>query len=130
MVFSNAIKQEVSDGDYGNDVWRQRHGYKETHTPDHPFRRNRDFKPVPYGSAKGPLNFRHSEPYCLLKNMKDLYQEDHNIGIRWFKQFFKGAAVGGLLGLLHFAGGNTGNFEMNKLMAATGHRAYSGQYFR
>lgn len=122
MVFSNAINQNILDEDYKNDTFRSRYGYKEAHTPDSPYRRNRDFKPVPYGSAKGILNFRHSEPYCLLKNMKDLYNEDTNIFMRWFKQGCRGAIVGSLFGITYFTGGNTGNFEMNKLVAAKGAR--------
>jgi len=130
MVYSNVVRQEVPDKSYANEMFRARHGFKEANTPDTSFRKNRDFKAVPYGSAKGILNFRHSEPYCLLKNMKDLVHEDTNIAVKWFKQGCRGALVGGLYGLLSFVGGNTGNFEMNKLMAATGVRPYSGMYFR
>ena len=75
MVFHNAIGQPVSDPNYGNETFRARHGYKEEHTHDPPYRRSRDFKPMTYGSFKGMLNYRHSEPYCLLKNMKDLSRE-------------------------------------------------------
>lgn len=120
MVFSNGIRQEISHHDYKNETWRARHGYKEALTSDSPIRRNRDFKPVPYGSAKGILNFRHSEPYCLLKNMKDLYHEDSNIVIRWFKDGIRGAMGGSIIGMAYHIGGNTGNWEMNKLMAARG----------
>ena len=75
MVFQNAIAQNITEPNYGNETFRARHGYKEEHTHDAPYRRNRDFKPVNYGSFKGMLNYRHSEPFCLLKNMKDLSRE-------------------------------------------------------
>jgi hypothetical protein len=111
-------------------MFRARHGYKEAHTPNQPIRRNRDFRAMQYGSARGILNFRHSEPYCLLKNVQDIAREDHNIVIRWTKQALIGALWGAAGGMLYFTGGNTGNFEMNKLMAATGTRNYSGRLFR
>jgi hypothetical protein len=85
MVFTNVVRQDISDRNYSNATFRAKQGYKELHTPDAPFRRNRDFRPVPYGSYKGILNFRHSEPYVLLKNLKDLYYEDSNIVIKWAK---------------------------------------------
>jgi hypothetical protein len=85
---------------------------------------------VPYGSYKGILNFRHSEPYFLLKNMRDIVEEDHNIAIRWFKQAMKGGILGGYFGYMYFIGGPTGQFEMSKLFAAAGNRSFSGRSFR
>ena len=76
------------------------------------------------------LNYRHSEPYCLLKNAKDLVREEHHHPTRWAKQTFKGMLIGSLLGFAHFVGGNTGQFEMNKLVASIGMRDYSGRVFR
>jgi len=126
MVFHNTIVQNVSNGDYENDSWRARHGYKEVHMHDPAARRNRDFKPVPYGTFKGMVNYRHSEPYCLLKNMKDITREDHHMPIKWATAAVKGSAVGSILGYMYFVGSPTKPFEMNKLMAASGQRAFSG----
>lgn len=120
MVYHNAIRAQIGDNDYENATFRARHGYKEAHTPDTPYRRNRDFKPMQYGAYRGILNYRHSEPYCLLKNMKDLVNEDHNILIKTTKEAIRGAVIGGIIGAARFAGGNTSNFEMNKLLAAQG----------
>lgn len=125
MVYNNGIKMAIPEENYKNPLWRARHHYKEEHTPDPPMRRNRDFKPVPYGSAKGILNFRHSEPFCLLKNIKDLVHEDHNNIFRNLRAGINGTMFGGLFGMLWFMGGNTGNWEMNKLMAASGVRPFS-----
>jgi len=130
MVYSNAVHQPISDPNYGNETFRARHGYKEEHAHDAPYRRNRDFKPVGYGSYRGILNFRHSEPYCQLKNMKDIPREEHHILIQWGKSFMKGALVGSVFGYLGFVAGPAGPFEMNKLMAAVGHRQFSGKYWR
>lgn len=129
MVYSNTISQTTLPG-YANETFRARHHYKETETPNSPFRRNRDFKPVPYGSAKGILNWRHSEPYCLLKNMKDIVYEESNVVIRWTKKAIVGSMLGAAAGTMYFWGAPTGNFEMNKLFAATGSRNYSGRTWR
>ena len=75
----NYIAGYGGDSDYGSPMFRASHGYKEHHQHDPPMRRNRDFKPVPYGSFRGFINYRHSEPYCLLKNMKDMAREDHSL---------------------------------------------------
>ena len=76
MVYHNHIHYQGAPG-YDNETFRARHGYKDAEAHDPPYRRNRDFKPVPYGSAKGILNYRHSEPFALLKNMKDIPRETH-----------------------------------------------------
>jgi hypothetical protein len=67
MVFHNSIVQEVSNPAYANETFRARAGYKEGDVHDAPGRRNRDFKPMTYGSFRGIPNYRHSEPYCQLK---------------------------------------------------------------
>lgn len=72
MVYDNHKIQDVALGDYGNAAWRARHGYKEADTHDPPQRMNYDFKPIPYGTARGIPNYRHSEPFFLLKNLRDL----------------------------------------------------------
>jgi hypothetical protein len=76
------------------------------------------------------LNYRHSEPYCLLKNLKDIPREDDNIAIRWSKAAMKGGFLGSLFGYLWFVGSNTGPFEMSKLLASVGNRQYSGKTYR
>ena len=130
MVFHNTITSYNGDPSYDNEMFRSRHGYKERHQHDPPFRRNRDFKPVPYGTFRGMPNYRHTEPYCLLKNMKDISREDHHHPIKWTKSVLKGGVFGGLFGYLYFVGGPTPPFEMNKLMAATGARNWSGRSLR
>jgi len=130
MVYHNGIRQEVSLRDYGNETFRARNGYKEAHAHDAPYRRSRDFKPTTYGSFKGLINYRHAEPFCLLKNIKDISREEHHHPIKWFKQIAKGALTGSLLGYCWFVGGNTGPWEMQKLMASVGSRSYSGKIFR
>ena len=112
MVFHNHYQMLVGDPSYANETFRARHGFKETHAHDPPYRRNRDFKPVPYGTFRGMPNYKHSEPYCLLKNMKDLPREDHHHPIKWIKTSLKGMFVGSLLGYLHFLGGPVGSLEM------------------
>jgi len=130
MVYSNGVHQEISDPNYQNATFRARHHYKEEHVHDAPYRRNRDFKPVPYGSYRGILNYRHSEPFCHLKNMKDIPREEHHIIIQWSKSFLKGAVVGSVFGYLAFVAGPAGPFEMNKLLANVGNRQFSGKYWR
>ena len=120
MVYHNKVTMHPANPDYGNETWRANKGYKEEHAHDAPYRRNRDFKPVGYGSYRGILNYRHSEPYCLLKNMKDLPREDHHWPTRYAKSIFKGMLIGGLSGFTYWTGSNVGQFEMSKLMAATG----------
>jgi len=115
---------------YENEAFRARAGYKELHQHDPPARRNRDFKPVPYGSAKGPLNYRHSEAWCMLKNMKDLPRETHHVPITMTKEFMKGAIVGGILGQYWFIGSPSGALEYEKAVAASGGKAFSGRTFR
>jgi hypothetical protein len=105
MVYANTVVQSSSIGSdpiYANETWRQRHHYKEAHVHDPPYRRNRDFKPVPYGSFRGMPNYKHAETWCLLKNLKDLGNEHHNHPIKWAKTFLFGAMVGGILGYSWF----------------------------
>ena len=130
MVFHNSLFNGPSDPNYGNETFRARHGYKEVAMHDAPYRRNRDFKPVNYGSWKGMLNYRHSEPYMHLKNMKDISRDDHHIVIKASKNALKGGLLGSIFGYLYFIGGNTGPFEMSKLLSSTGNRPFSGQAFR
>ena len=64
MVYANTIKQDITDPAYGNEMFRVRHGYKEAHVHDPPYRRNRDFKPVNYGTFRGMPNYKHAEPFA------------------------------------------------------------------
>ena len=66
MVVFNHRTTDISHPDYGNEMWRARHGYKENHVHDPPQRMNYDFKPIPYGTARGIPNFRHSEPWFIM----------------------------------------------------------------
>jgi hypothetical protein len=129
MVYHNTITSSV-DPNYSNEMFRSRHHFKELHQHDPPFRRNRDFKPMTYGAYIGIPNFRHSEPYSMLKNIKDLANEEHNHPIKWTKSFLQGALVGGIGGLLWVVGGPQGPFELNKLMASGGNRFFSGVQLR
>lgn len=94
MVYSNTIRQHVIDPAYKNEHFRAKSHYKEAHTHDPPLRRNKDFKPVLYGSFRGILNFKTAEPFQILKNLKDLKNEHHQKPIKWLKTFIFGAAFG------------------------------------
>jgi hypothetical protein len=101
-MFDNTIKQNIPDPAYGNEVWRARHHYKEEHVHDPPLRRNRDFKPVGFGTFRGMPNFKHAEPFALLKNLKDLPNEHHNHPIKWAKAFLFGGFAGAVFGYSWF----------------------------
>lgn len=130
MVFHDTVKQQVVDPNYQNENWRAKHHYKESHVHDPPFRRNRDFKPVNYGSFRGILNFKHSEPFALLKNLKDLKNEHANHPWKWARAFFFGASAGAVLGYAWFVIRPFQSFPIRKLLNATGERPWSGRYFR
>lgn len=130
MVYTNTRKYIVPDPAYENEAWRALHGYKEVHSHDHPFRRNRDFKPVPYGAFGGMPNYRHAEPFCQLKNLKDFEHERHNHPVKWFKTFMLGAVFGMVLGTSWFVLRPVNGFVNQKLMQAMGNRPWSGRYFR
>eukprot|EP00347_Sterkiella_histriomuscorum_P001367 403372309 len=130
MVYSDTIHQSLIDPAYENEVFRARHGYKELHQHMPPERRNRDFKPVNYGSFRGILNFKVSEPFSMLKNLKDLKEEKHNHPIKWAKMFIKGAIFGSMIGTLYFMVKPSQAFPMRKLLQASGERPWSGRYFR
>jgi len=130
MVYTNTVKYNIPEGAYGNEVWRQRHGYKEEHQHDAPMRRNRDFKPVPYGSFGGMPNYRHAEPWCQLKNIRDLGNEHSHFPTVWAKQFLFGATVGVVLGQGWFFIKPSNSFAIQKLMAATGDKPFTGRTLR
>jgi len=104
MVFHNIKGQDISNLAYGNETFRARHGYKESHVHDPPQRRNYDFKPIVYGHARGIPNYRRSEPFEMLKSIRDIYNEPHNIVITNVKYALKGGFVGALLGYTYFIG--------------------------
>ena len=62
--------------------------------------------------------------------MKDIAREDHNIAFFHTKSILKGGLLGGIFGYMAFIGGPSTPLEMDKLMAATGARAYSGRGWR
>ena len=98
MVFTNTVHMSITDQRYADEIWRSKHGYKEVEQHDPPLRRNRDFKPVPWGAAIGMPNYRHAEPFLLLKNLKDLKNENAQHPIKWAKTFAWGAWVGFIIG--------------------------------
>jgi len=102
MVYSDTVVNKFVDPAYENEVFRARYHYKELHQHNPPQRRNRDFKPVNYGSFRGILNFKHAEPWAIFKNLKDLKEETHNHPIKWAKAFLFGAGSGILLGYSWF----------------------------
>ena len=61
-----------------------------------------------HGTYIGIPNFRHSEPYMFLKNIKDVMNEDHNIGISWSKTALSGFGWGCILGYTYFVGAPAG----------------------
>lgn len=120
----------MPEPNYGNEFWRAKYGYKEQHQHDPPFRRNRDFKPVPYGTAAGLPNYRHAEPFALLKNAKDIINEQDHFPTRWTKHFLFGAALGVVFGQCWWFIRPVGGFAFQKVMQASGERAFSGRVFR
>jgi hypothetical protein len=101
-MVENVIHHNVANPAMANDVWRSRHGFKETHVHNPPYRKNRDFKAVPFGTFRGMPNYKHSEPFLLMKNLKDLQHEDHHHPTRWAKAFLFGAIVGASMGYAFF----------------------------
>lgn len=127
MVYENVRKQGISDPDYENEVFRARHGYKEADMHDPPYRKNQDFKPVNFGTFRGMPNFKHSEPYAQLKNLKDLPHESHQHPIKWIKAALFGGFSGFLLGHLWFTFSPAQTLPSNKLFQAIGDRPFSGR---
>lgn len=130
MVYENVRRMQVSDSNYENEVFRAKHHYKELHQHDPPYRRNRDFKPVGYGSFKGMPNYKHSEPWALMKNAKDLLHEEHHHPIKWIKKFLAGAYAGVVFGYAWFLFKPQNGFAYKKLLAASGDRPWSGRSLR
>ncbi|TNV76273.1 hypothetical protein FGO68_gene8827 [Halteria grandinella] len=130
MVFENTVKLHVTDPAYQNETWRARHHFKEEHQHDPPQRRNRDFKPVNYGSFRGILNYKRAEPFESLKNLKDLKNEHAHHPTKWAKCFLFGAMAGATFGYAWFVIRPFQSFPIRKLLQATGDRPWSGRYLR
>ncbi len=130
MVYNNTVKYDTPDPAYEDETWRSTHGFKELHQHDAPIRRNRDFKPVPYGAFFGMPNYRHAEPFMALKNIKDFANEHHHFPTVWAKTFLFGAFAGTILGQGYFFIKPTTGLAMQKLMHAVGDRQFSGRAFR
>merc|ERR1712037_711845 len=84
-VYHNTVKYPVPDARYADETWRSMHHFKEVHQHDAPLRRSRDFKPVPWGTARGMPNYRHSEPWLNMKNLFTLKDEHHHHPTKWIK---------------------------------------------
>ena len=130
MPVSNTVKVTAPDPSYSNEMFRASHGYKEAHQHDAPFRRSRDFKPVPYGTFGGMPNYRHAEAWCQLKNIKDLVHEQDHHPTKWAKAFLGGATAGVLLGAAWVAVAPVNGMAAQKLFAKIGERPFSGRMFR
>lgn len=130
MVYHNTVKQDIMDPSYQNEVFRAKQHYKEAHQHDPPMRRNRDFKPVNYGSFRGILNYKRAEPFESLKNLKDIANEHHHHPIKWAKAFLLGATSGAMIGYAWFVIRPFQSFPIQKLLQAAGDKAWTGRYFR
>jgi len=130
MVYTNTIVQPITDAAYSDPVWRAKHGYKEEHQHDNPMRRNRDFKAMPYGTAAGMPNYRHAEPFCQLKNIKDLKNEQHNFMFKYIRTFIFGATVGFVYGAAWTFIRPMSGMAIQKLMLTVGERDWSGRFGR
>jgi len=130
MVYHNTVKYPIPDPRYGDETWRAKHHFKEEHQHDAPLRRSRDFKPVPWGHARGMPNYRHSEPWLNMKNMYTLWDEHHHHPTKWFKKALFGSLVGLTYGTFWTAVSPMNGFATQKLMAAVGERNWSGRLYR
>ena len=130
MHVHNAVKYHVPDPRYADDTWRAKHGFKEVHQHDAPLRRNRDFKPVTWGAARGMPNARHSEPWLNMKNLYSLWGDQFHHPTLWFKKAVFGAGVGfAYVSVWSFVSPVNG-FAAQKLMATIGERPWSGKAYR
>eukprot|EP00349_Pseudokeronopsis_sp_Brazil_P006188 CAMPEP_0202960460 /NCGR_PEP_ID=MMETSP1396-20130829/4607_1 /ASSEMBLY_ACC=CAM_ASM_000872 /TAXON_ID= /ORGANISM="Pseudokeronopsis sp., Strain Brazil" /LENGTH=271 /DNA_ID=CAMNT_0049679693 /DNA_START=6 /DNA_END=821 /DNA_ORIENTATION=+ len=130
MVYENSRRQRIIDPNYQNEVFRARHHYKEELVHDPPQRKNRDFKAVPYGSFRGMLNFKHAEPFLMLKSLKDIYREEHHHPIKWASSSLQEAYWVHLLVTPWYIVQPTAPFVQKKLMNAVGTKLFSGQLLR
>ena len=105
MVYWTAIQNKGMslDSRHHNETFRARNHYKETHIHNAPKRKNKDFKPVLYGDFVGMLNFKLSEPFAMIRHIKDLFTETHHMPLNWIYNFIKGATLGGFAGIARAA---------------------------
>jgi uncharacterized membrane protein YpjA len=48
------------------------------------------------------LNFKTSEPWGMMKNLKDLKNEEHNKGVKYLKTIVSGGILGSVYGYMWF----------------------------
>ena len=130
MVYHNTVKYPVPDARYADETWRAKHHFKEMHQHDPPMRRSRDFKPVPWGHARGMPNYRHAEPWLNMKNLITLINEDHHHPTKWFKKFLYGSIFGAIMGQFWFFASPINGFASQKLWASVGEKPWSGRLWR
>ena len=130
MVYHNTVKYPIPDPRYGDELWRAKNHFKEEYQHDAPWRRSRDFKPVPWGNARGLPNYRHSEPWLSLKNVFTFTEERHHHPTKWIKKAALGAVTGLCLGQVWFFFAPINGFAAQKLFASIGERAFTGRMFR
>ena len=85
---------------------------------------------MPYGTYGGMPNYRHAEPFCQLKNLKDLVNEDHHFPTKYFKLFLAGAFTGIVYGSAWTFIRPMQGFAVQKLMAHVGDREWTGRIAR
>lgn len=116
MVYWTSIRQEKPFfSTYENETYRVKHGYKELHVHNAPERRNKDFKPALYGHFRGMLNFKHSQPWAISRHLKDMFEEDHQIPIKYIKEAIRGALFGAVGGLMLHVHTSFSVFSLKKL---------------
>ena len=96
-------------------MFRSRYHYKENEVHDRPLRRNRDFKPVLYGAFHGIPNYKHGEPWMMLKNLGDMMYEPHQFMVKYAKLFITGGIFGFTYSLFHMAMAPMQAFPTRKL---------------
>lgn len=116
MVYWTSIDQpSKTAGQYSNESFRSRNGYKEMEVHNSPHRRNKDFKPVLYGDFIGMLNFKLSEPWALMRHFPDLVKEKHQKPIRWIRSVIAGGIIGFIAGVNYQFWALRNTFETRKL---------------
>jgi len=129
-VYHNTVKYPIPDPRYRDETWRAQHHFKEEHQHDAPLRRSRDFKPVPWGHARGMPNYRHSEPWLNMKNFFGWSEEHHHHPTKWMKRAFFGGVSGFCIGQFWQFVAPINGFAAQKLFASIGERQWSGRLFR
>ena len=112
-----------------NESYRAKYGFKELHVHNAPERRNKDFKPALYGHFRGMLNFKHSQPWAIGRHLKDMFEEDHHIPIRYIKEAIRGAFVGLFGGLMVTSHTGFNIFAFKKLYLQANQQPYGWKHF-